>query len=71
MQNLEVLHAKRNLAGTRIRKDEGLSIKVHEKRSQLHPYLKDAKTQGNMVYFQKDKLVINGEIYNLVFLQGN
>jgi hypothetical protein len=48
-----VLHAKRYLAGMSIRIDENFSIKIQEKLRQLIPYLKDAKTQGNMVFSKR------------------
>lgn len=52
-KKLLVLHAKRYLAGMSIRIDENFSIKIQEKLRQLIPYLKDAKTQGNMVFSKR------------------
>lgn len=60
-KDLEVLHAKRNLAGVRIRLGEDYSTKVWEKHRQLIQYMKDPKNQWNQVYLQKDKLLIKGK----------
>jgi hypothetical protein len=67
MKKLEVLHAKR----TTIRINEDISIKVWEKCKQLIPYLQDTQAQGNIIHFQKYKLVINGKKYDLDFLHEN
>jgi hypothetical protein len=42
-KKLEVLRNKKNLAGTKIRVDEDLSVEDRRIRSELIPYLKDAK----------------------------
>lgn len=67
MKKSEMLHATRNLAGTKTRTEH--NCKVREICRQLIPYFKEARQQGNT--FKKTKMVINRNAYVLEFLQEN
>jgi hypothetical protein len=68
---LEVLRNKKNLAGTKIRVDEDLSVEDRRIRSELIPYLKDAKKWGHKAFLRRHTLMVNGKTYGLNYLKDN
>jgi hypothetical protein len=70
-KKLEVWRNKRNLAGTKIRVDEDLSMESRKIRRELIPYLKDAKKWGHRAFLRKHTLIINGQAYDLNYLKEN
>jgi hypothetical protein len=47
------LEKERNLTGTKIRVDEGLSMEDRKIRRKLIPYLKDTKKWGHKAFLKK------------------
>jgi hypothetical protein len=66
---LEVLRHIRNLVGTKIRVDGDFSTEIRKIRRGLIPYLKDAKKRGYKALLKEDKLVVNGQIYDMGYLK--
>jgi hypothetical protein len=67
----EVLKGTQNLAGTNIRIEKDYSMETTRISTELIPYLKDARRQGNIAFLRKDKLVMNRKIYELEYLTKN
>jgi hypothetical protein len=70
-KKLEVWRNKKNLAGTKIRMDDDLSLEDRRTRKELIPYLKDARKRGHKAFLRKQVLLVNGKVYGLNFLKEN
>jgi hypothetical protein len=70
-KKLEVLKNKRNLAGSKVRVDEDLSMEDRKARKELVPYVKDAKKWGHIAFLRKDVLIVKGRTYDLSYLKEN
>jgi hypothetical protein len=70
-KKLEVLGNKKNLAGSKIRVEEDLSMENRKVRKELIPYLKDAKRRGHKAFLRKGSLIVDGSAYGLSYLKGN
>jgi hypothetical protein len=70
-KKLEVLRNRKNLAGTKIRVDEDLSIEDRRTRSELIPYLKDAKKRGHKAFLRKHTLMVDGKTYGSSYPKEN
>jgi hypothetical protein len=70
-KKLQILKNKRNLAGSKIRVEEDLSIEDRKIRQELIPYLKDAKRKGHKAFLRKGSLIVDGRAYGLSYLKGN
>jgi hypothetical protein len=68
---LEVFKKTKNLAGSTFRVDEDFAWETRKIRKRLIPYLKDAKRRGHRAFLKKDKLIVNGQAYDLEYLLGN
>jgi hypothetical protein len=69
-KKLEVWRNKKNLAGTKSRVDEDLSMEDRKMR-ELIPYLKDAKKWGHKAFLKKHALMVNGRTSELNYLKEN
>jgi hypothetical protein len=70
-RKLEVFKNKRNLAGSKVRVDEDVSIKDSKTRKGLVYYLKDAKKWGHEAFLRKDVFIVNRRTYDLSYLREN
>jgi hypothetical protein len=68
---LEMLKKTKNLAGSKFRVDEDFAWETRKIRKGLIPYLKDAKRRRHRAFLKKDKLIVNGQAYDLEYLLGN
>jgi hypothetical protein len=66
-----VLKKTKNLAGSKFRVDEDFAWETRKIRKRLIPYLKDAKRREHRAFLKKDKLIVNGQAYDLEYLLGN
>jgi hypothetical protein len=70
-KKLQILRKKRNLAVSKIRVEEDLSMEDRRVRKELIPYLKDAKRRGHRAFLRKGSLIVDGRAYGLSYLKGN
>ena len=54
----EILKRAKNLKGTNLYINEDYSDKVRQKRKELLPKLREARTQGKIAYLRFDQLVV-------------
>jgi hypothetical protein len=64
-KKLEVLKNINKLVGSKIRVEHDYSREVRERRRELIPYLKDARSRGHKTFIKKYKLVVNRRAYSL------
>jgi hypothetical protein len=67
----QVLQTTRQLAGFGVTMVKNFAPEIRNIRKGLMPYLKDAKRIGLETFLRKDKLLVNGYLYDLAYLLNN
>ena len=70
-QRLHTRQQKKKLKGTYYRIDEDFNFDTRQARKQLLPYMQDARIKGHRASLRRDKLMVDGKIFDLDFCTTN
>ncbi|KAJ4449439.1 hypothetical protein ANN_00838 [Periplaneta americana] len=59
------------LKGTNLKIEQDYSVETRSKRKMLLPFMKEARSRGQFAILVKDKMKINGKLYDLEYCQRN